>query len=121
MKKSEPGKALNPAPSGVMAHDAAPSDPPAHLSPRSCELWRNVIGQVRTAGRQVLLQTALEALDRADQAAELVRSQGMTLRTKKGTGVVRVNPAMAIEAKAREQFMKAWKELRLAVRFSGGA
>jgi hypothetical protein len=120
MIHNEPSdKTIDPAASGSTTPDTSQSNPPANLSARTAEIWRNVIGKVPTAGRQALLQVALEALDRADQAAAIVRSEGLTMRAGKGTGIVRVNPAMAIETKARDQYLKAWKLLGVAVRFTG--
>lgn len=87
-------------------------EPPTHLSPRSCELWRQVAGVMKTAGRLTLLQCALEALDDADEARVAVKAAGMTSATA-STGAVHVHPAVKIEREARAQFLKIWTGLSL--------
>ena len=47
---------------------------PKHLSDRSKELWAEYAGKIiKSPGPLALFQTGLEALDRADQARELVK------------------------------------------------
>jgi phage terminase small subunit len=88
-------------------------DPPDHLSPRSKTLW-NEIGpdSAQSVQRRVLFQTALECLDRADQARELVKMEGLTTTTKT-TGALHINPLVKLEKEAIAQFVKIWGLLHL--------
>jgi hypothetical protein len=56
---------------------------PQHLSTRSQDIWRT-IGPEKAPNpcRRLLLQSALEALDRADQARAAIAEQGLTTTTK---------------------------------------
>jgi phage terminase small subunit len=57
-----------------------------------------------------MLRAALEAMDRADQAREVVEREGMTTTTKT-TGAVHVHPLLKIEREARHQFTNLWCSL----------
>ena len=88
-------------------------DPPAHLSECAARIWRDVGPQyIRNSGRRALFQSALEALDRADQARLLIAAEGLTSTTE-GTGALHVHPAAKVEAEARRQFAKLWSDLGL--------
>ena len=102
-----------------MQHQAVPKqqatfpDPPAHLSPRSKELWRELgPAEAKTIQRRALFQSALEALDRADQARQLIEAEGMVSKTTT-TGALHIHPATKLEREARAQFAKIWGMLRL--------
>ncbi|UCH35531.1 MAG: hypothetical protein JSV65_04045 [Armatimonadota bacterium] len=83
------------------------SPPPAHLSERSQQLWREVVdaGRVSDPEQMALLRTALEARDRADAAREEVERDGMTFTVR---GMVRMNPAAKVENDARTLFGRIW-------------
>lgn len=85
---------------------------PAHLSERAQAVWRDVIYRARSPGRRVYLQAALEALDRADQAARIVDAEGMTTTTKT-SGAVHAHPAVKIEREQRALFARLWNTLHL--------
>lgn len=86
--------------------------PPAHLSARSKALWKDLVPRrARSAGRKALLQTALEALDRAEQARKAIAKTGLTTTTKT-TGAVHINPLIKIERESRQQFARIWSDLR---------
>jgi phage terminase small subunit len=89
-------------------------EPPPGLSERSQALWRELAagGRVGSIGRQVMLQAALEALDRATEARRVVQRDGMTT-TSPGSGVVHVHPLVKVEAEARRQFGSLWAALGL--------
>jgi P27 family predicted phage terminase small subunit len=88
-------------------------DPPEHLSERSRSLWRTIgPREARGIARQTLFQTALEALDRAEQARLTVEREGMTTTTERSS-VVHVHPLLRVERDARAQFSKIWSDLRL--------
>ena len=83
-------------------------EPPDHLSERSKQLWRDLVPKrAKSPGRLALLQTALEALDRADEARELISTEGLTTVTET-TGAVHLNPLVKLERESRQAFMKAW-------------
>ena len=88
-------------------------EPPAHLSERSRELWRAIVpDRALSPGRVALLQAALEALDRADQAREILDREGLTITTK-STGMVHVHPLVKVERENRQLFIRAWDLLGL--------
>ena len=90
-----------------------PPEPPAHLSERAKALWKQIVpARGWSPGRLVLLQTALESLDRADEARSAVQAAGLTTVTAR-TGVIHVNPLVKIEREARGQFLATWGQLRL--------
>jgi phage terminase small subunit len=88
-------------------------DPPEHLSDRSKGIWCDVIDEPCSPGRLVLVQTALEALDRADEARKQVEKEGLTTTTKT-TGAVHVHPLLKVERDNRALFARIWHgQLRL--------
>ena len=90
-----------------------PAAPPEHLSDRSQALWAAVVSRRQVSiGRLAYLQSALESLDRADQARLAVEQQGMVVETKT-TGAVHLNPLCKLEREARQQFLRAWHDLNL--------
>ena len=68
--------------------------------------------RVGSPGRIALMQTALEALDRADQARELLSREGITTTTT-STGAVHIHPAVRIEKDSRALFARIWSQLEL--------
>ena len=85
-------------------------EPPAHLSERSQQLWRDLIHRARPISRQVLLRAALECLDRADQAREILACEGLTTTTTE-TGAVHIHPGAKVEREAKAQFLSIWSAL----------
>jgi len=96
-----------------MRNDKPYPAPPEHLSERSRVLWAELgpIG-ARSLGRQTIFQSALEALDSADEARRIVREAGLFFVTKT-TGAVHVHPAVKVEREARLQFARLWSSLSL--------
>ena len=83
-------------------------EPPAGLSSRSQELWRKLGREhAESTSRQVLFEQALKALDRADQCALAIASEGLTSVTA-STGALHVHPLVKIEIESRNQFAKIW-------------
>jgi P27 family predicted phage terminase small subunit len=79
---------------------------PQHLSTRAQEVWRTMGPEkAHNPGRRLLLQSGLEALDRADQAREAIAREGMTTKTE-STGAVHINPLVKVEREARGQAVK---------------
>lgn len=82
--------------------------PPAHLSPRSQGLWRELVpSRAKSAGRVALVQTALEALDRADAARAVLEVEGMVTTTKR-SGVAHLHPLLKVERESRQLFARIW-------------
>lgn len=88
-------------------------EPPEHLSPRSKTLWQEIAPhRARSIERRTLFQAALEALDRADEARQVIQAEGMISKTIT-TGAVHIHPAVKLEREARGQFAKIWDLLNL--------
>ena len=90
--------------------------PPAYLSDRSQQLWEDIVVTKRkhmiSPGRVVLLEQALTALDRADEARDVIKKEGMTTKTIT-TGAVHVHPLVKVERENRALFARLWKQLGL--------
>ena len=87
--------------------------PPVHLSIRSKELWSRIVPRRgKSPERLALVQTALEALDRADEAGEVIGKEGLTAKTTT-TGVAHAHPLLKIEKDSRQLFVKVWNQLDL--------
>jgi P27 family predicted phage terminase small subunit len=87
---------------------------PEHLSERSKRIWIELVGtRALSVGRLTALQVALESLDRADEAREVVNQEGLTNKTKT-TGTVHLHPLLKVEKDARSQFFRIWNQLGLA-------
>ena len=105
-------------PGGVRTVADHPSVPrttsPKHLTPRSRRIYRAVVEDFDLAqephAREVL-RLALEALDRADEARELVESEGMTYANR--FGEPRAHPAVAVERDCRVAVARLFRELSL--------
>jgi phage terminase small subunit len=82
------------------------------LSARAQELWACVVTRATALQRRAVVQAALEALDRAEQARAAVERDGMTTTTQT-TGAVHLHPLLRVEREARAQFAKLWLDLGL--------
>lgn len=69
--------------------------------------------RAKSSERLVLLQAALEVLDRANEARKLLSTEGLTTKTKT-TGAVHVHPLLKVEQEARQQFGKIWNDMGLS-------
>lgn len=93
---------------------------PEHLSSRAAALWRDVVPRrAKSPGKVAIVQSALEALDRADAARVEVEVAGMTTTTKT-TGAVHVHPLVKVERESRAQFSKLWDSLNLTHDYAAG-
>ncbi len=61
----------------------------------------------------VLLEVALQALDRLEEARALIAAEGLT--SGKPGGLVRLHPALKVEKEARAGFLMAWRALGLGL------
>ena len=87
--------------------------PPEGLSERSTALWASIVPRRATsAGRLALIEEALRALDRADQARRIVDEKGPTFETET-TGTVHVRPETRIERENRQMFARIWSSMHL--------
>lgn len=86
-------------------------EPPAHLSERSKTLWRT-LGPLHAEneGRRVMFATALECLDRMDEARAAIARDGLF----QGSGKMQhLHPAATLEKESRREAMKLWAALHL--------
>ena len=87
-------------------------EPPGHLSERSRRLWLEVVPtRVRSAARLAQFQTALEALDRADQTSARIGGD-LTITTPR-SGCEHLNPLLKVEKENRQLFIKIMAQLGL--------
>ena len=91
-------------------------NPPEHLSERSKAIWREIVPrQAKSPERRVLVQTALELLDRLDSVrAELDAAGSCTVKTLT-TNTVHQHPLVKLECDLRSQFTALWFKLQLGV------
>lgn len=88
--------------------------PPRHLSARAKRLWAAIVSRrAKSSERLALLQAALGALDRADEARKLLSTEGLTTKTKT-TGAMHVHPLLKVDQEARQQFGKICNDMGLS-------
>ncbi len=86
--------------------------PPRHLSDKSRRLWREIArAYVLEVHHLAHLQTALEALDRSEQARQTVEREGPYFTDKHG--VTRPHPALTVQAACARIYQRAMRELNL--------
>ena len=89
------------------------TEPPNHLSERSRRLWRELVPRRASSPERLqFLLVALECLDEADRAREVLLCEGLTV-TNERTGIVHAHPLTRVEKDARCQFLAAWRALGL--------
>jgi len=85
--------------------------PPADLSEASQQLWSQLVpDRAKSQGRLTLIHEALRARDAADAAAEVLKREGMTTKTKT-TGAVHLHPLVKVEKEQRALFVRCWRAL----------
>lgn len=88
-----------------------PPAPPEHLSERSKNLWREVcVRYVLGTDGEVLLRAGLEQLDFHDEAVEILRREGLTIRGKAGS---RPHPAVSIARQTLTSCRACFRQLGL--------
>jgi phage terminase small subunit len=86
---------------------------PVHLSEKARALWDIIVPRrAKSPERRAVLQVALEALDRADEAAAVIRREGL-VSLAPGSKVVHVPPPVKVEREARQLFVKTMAKLSL--------
>lgn len=89
-------------------------DPPEHLSEKAIELYRFYVGlTIRAPAQIALFIKGLEALDQADEAARIIREEGLST-TSERSGLKRQHPLLNTQKEAMAQVTKIWKVLRLS-------
>jgi hypothetical protein len=85
---------------------------PKYLTPRSRDLWREIIGNFTLETTEVeLLRLGLEALDRADQARVILANECIISTGRYGQKLA--HPAVAIERDSRLAAARLFKQLAL--------
>lgn len=93
--------------------DPADFPAPHGLSPRSTSLWHGIVPTRGVSpGRLAMIEEALRALDRADQARAIIDAGELTTTTET-TGAVHVHPAYRIEKESRAMFAALFDKLSL--------
>jgi P27 family predicted phage terminase small subunit len=93
---------------------AVPPAPPRHLSAAAKRLWTRLRGDFMLDDEAALLilQSALEAYDRVQEARAIIARDGAV--TKDRWGQLKQHPATLVEASARAQMHAALRLLRLS-------
>jgi len=82
---------------------------PNHLSPEMKKFWRDVLKDYELESDALLvLRTAAEQWDRAQQARETLATEGITLKDKK-------HPAIDVEKQAVGLFLRSMRQLGLDI------
>ena len=85
---------------------------PAGLSAANKKLWASITsGWTLSEEGLAVLAVALEAKQRGDEAAALLRADGLVIRTARGS--VRPHPANRIRERAEAAFLQAMRQLGL--------
>ncbi len=88
-------------------------DSPIGLSPKSEAIWRQIVPKRgRSIGRLILIEQGLKSLDRANEAAEVLKLEGLTSKTET-TGAIHIHPLVKVERESRALFAKIWDQLGL--------
>jgi P27 family predicted phage terminase small subunit len=87
--------------------------PPKHLSAESTRLWKQIHEEYVIEDRHglMLLECALESLDRVRQAQEQIRQHGVCIVDRYDQ--LKTNPACAVERDQKTQMIGALKQLGL--------
>ena len=87
-------------------------DPPKHLSAEAKRWWSRILAAWPLEDASLLiLESALECLDRMRQAQATIRAEGSTVKDR--WGVPRAHPAVGIEAEAKASMLKHFKALAI--------
>ena len=88
------------------------ADPPDHLSEPSKEIWQRINHKIETPGRAILLQTGLESYDRALEAREQIKMDGLTWESK-NSGAVHIHPLLKVEKESISLAVRVFIQLGL--------
>jgi hypothetical protein len=85
--------------------------PPDGLSERSLTLWHSVVpARAVSPARTAVIEEALRALDRADEARRVLADEGMVSKTE-STGALHIHPLTRVERENRQLFARLWDQL----------
>jgi phage terminase small subunit len=89
--------------------------PPSGLSPAAKVWWKRLNDEfdLEDAGAAFLLESALRAFDRMNEAAALIDKHGVCIKDRYEQ--LKPNPAVAAERDARAAMLGAFKQLNLDV------
>ena len=88
-----------------------PPPPPKGLGYEARTLWKRVLLDWEIdAQSAAVLTEACRALDRVNQAREILKAEGLVVTTPT-TGARHEHPAVRIESQSRAQFLQSWKLL----------
>lgn len=93
---------------------ALPADPaPSHLTPEAARWWRELVAEYSIADPAgfLLLQTAMEAFDRMQQARRAIAEDGLLSAGSKRQA--RAHPLLAVERDSQKALLAALKSLNL--------
>lgn len=87
--------------------------PPSHLSKSSQALWSKILAEFRTdsPGALDVLTSALELRDRAEDAAAIVRKEGLTRAGQRG--IEQAHPLLTVERASWKESANLLKSLGL--------
>jgi hypothetical protein len=85
---------------------------PVGLSERSGRVWQSERRRSKSAGRLLLLEQCLRAIDRADELRAVIDREGLTSTTRT-TGALHIHPLAKLETEHRSLFVKLARALRL--------
>lgn len=92
--------------------DASQLRPPRHLSRTAKAWWATVNAEFELLPHHAhILSLAAQALDRCEQARQILKRDGLIISTADGS--MKAHPAVAIERDARTAFVRICRELRL--------
>ena len=87
------------------------SDLPSDLSHTSKALWRDVLGnRINAKERMVLLHRALITLDQTEEAATIIKNQGMIVAPE-STRTHHLHPCLKVERENRALFARIWSQM----------
>jgi P27 family predicted phage terminase small subunit len=85
--------------------------PPRGLSKQARTIWKTICEEWAIDQQSaIVLGLALQAYDRMAQAQAILAVEGLIVTTE-GTQAKHQHPAVQIEMQAREQMLRAWKQL----------
>lgn len=89
--------------------------PPKDLSPAAKDWWKRLHSEfeLEDAGAAFLLETALRAFDRMNEAAALIDQHGAVIQDRYQQ--LKPNPAITVERDSRAAMLQAFKALNLDV------
>jgi P27 family predicted phage terminase small subunit len=86
---------------------------PPHLSKKAKDLFDFYVKlTIETPGQLALFIRGLELMDQADEAAKIIRKEGLTV-TSERSGLTRAHPLLSVQKETTAAMLKIWKILGL--------